>query len=163
MAARGAGASIRHLSVRTRAGTAAATRIHGSTTACVITVTLAAPDGTDCRCSEEAQQVSACGCVRPWSFPEPGASAGCIGHESSSEQHVRRAWGVGSQPAQSPVLPAHSAMASNTAETRLQKFRTSIRMVRRVADCQPRTAAIDPLLLETCGPRSSRGKTDASH
>jgi len=152
MAARGAGASIRHLSVRTRAGTAAATRIHGSTTACVITVTLAAADGADCCCSEEAQQVSACGCVRPWSIPEPCASAGCIGHESSSEQHVRRAWGVGSQPAQSPALPTHSVMASNTAETRLQKFRTSIRMVRRIANCQPRTAAIDPLLLEN--PRS---------
>ena len=68
--------------------------------------------------SDDAQQLSACACVSTRSDPERCESPLCTGHSAPSAQHVIRASGLGSQPAQTAAFPAINAKVSARADKR---------------------------------------------
>jgi hypothetical protein len=80
-----------------------------------------------CR-SDDAQQLSACAWVTRWCEGEFCDSPVCIGHLSPPVQHAMRAAGVAAQPAHSATLPPTSASTVATAEARLRKLSTALRM-----------------------------------
>ncbi len=60
---------------------------------------------------------------------ELGESDLCIGHGPASEQQAIRASGVAIQPAHTATLPADSATVTRSAESRLLRISTDLRML----------------------------------
>ena len=87
--------------------------------------------------SDDAQQLSACAWVSTRADPELCESPLCIGHSAPSAQHAMRASGVGSHPAQIAAFPATSPMAKITADTRLMRIRTTLRMLKPGQSVKP--------------------------
>ena len=133
----GIGADVRHASLRTRAGTLAGRTTPTPSTAAVIAVTNEGLDWLEFWPSDDAQQLSACACVRTRSDPERCESPLCIGHSTPSAQHAMRASGVGSHPAQIAAFPARSPMAKMTADRRLMRIRTCLRMLKPGRSVKP--------------------------
>ncbi len=86
--------------------------------------------------SDDAQQLSACACVRTRSDAELCGSRLCIG-QSPSAQQAMRASGVANHPAQIAAFPARSPMANMKANRRLMKIRTSLRMLKPGQSVKP--------------------------
>ena len=102
--AMGIGADVRQASLRTRAGTSAGRTIPTPRTAAVMAATNDGLGWLEFSRSDDAQQLSACACVRTRSDPERCESPLCIGHSSPSAQQAMRASGVANQPAQIAAL-----------------------------------------------------------
>jgi hypothetical protein len=102
--------------------------------------------------SDDAQQLSACACVRTRSDPELCESPLCIGQSPPSAQQAMRASGVASHPAQTAAFPAIRPMAKMTADRRLMRIRTSQRMLKLGQSVKP-THVAGPL-----HDRESRGR-----
>jgi hypothetical protein len=79
--------------------------------------------------SADAQQLSACACVRTRADPELSESPLCIGHSWPSEQQAIRSSGVANQPAHTAAFPTRSPAAKRTAESRLIRIGTDLRML----------------------------------
>lgn len=88
--------------------------------------------------SADAQQLSACPCVRTRSDPELCDSPLCIGHSWPSEQQAMRASGVANQPAHTAAFPARSPAAKRTADRRLITIGTDLRMLEPGRRVKPR-------------------------
>src|SRR5688572_5880449 len=95
-------------------------------------------DWLDCWPSDEAQQLSACTCVRTRPGPERCESPLCIGHSWPSEQQAMRASGVANQPTHTAALPARSPVAKRTADRRLITIGTDLRMLEPCRRVKPR-------------------------
>ena len=76
--------------------------------------------------SDDAQQLSACACVRTRSDPERCEWPLCIGHSAPSAQHAMRASGVGIHPAQIAAFPAIRPNVSARAARRWMSLTTSL-------------------------------------
>jgi hypothetical protein len=127
--AMGIGAAVRHASLSTRAGTLAGRITPTPSTAEVMA---GANEGLvllEFWPSADAQQLSACACVRTRADPEPCELPLCIGHSWPSEQQAIRASGVANQPTHTAAFPARSPAAKTTAERRLIKSGTDLRML----------------------------------
>jgi hypothetical protein len=125
----GIGADVRHASLRTRAGTLAGRTTATPSTAEVMALANEGLDWLEFWPSADAQQLSACACVRTRADPEPCESPECIGHSWPSEQQAMRASGVANQPAHTAGLPPRSPAAKRTAERRLIRIGTNLRML----------------------------------
>ena len=125
----GIGEDVRHASLRTRAGTLAGMTTPTPSTAAVMAVTSEGLDRLEFWPSADAQQLSACACVRTRSDPELCESPLCIGHSWPSEQQAMRASGVANQPAHTAAFPARSPAAKRTADRRLITIGTDLRML----------------------------------
>jgi len=68
----------------------------------------------------------------------------CIGHSPPFEQHSLRASGVANQPEHTAASPARSPAARRTADRRLIKIGTALRMLKAEPTCQT------GILPETC-------------
>jgi hypothetical protein len=88
--------------------------------------------------SADAQQLSACACVRTRADPELCESPLCIGHSWASEQQAMRASGVANQPAHTAAFPARSPAAKRTADRRLITIGTNLRMLEPGRRVKPR-------------------------
>ena len=88
--------------------------------------------------SADAQQLSACACVRTRPDPERCESPLCIGHSPPSEQQAMRASGVANQPAHTAAFPARSPAAKRTADRRLITIGTDLRMLEPSRRVKPR-------------------------
>jgi hypothetical protein len=88
--------------------------------------------------SADAQQLSACACVRTRADPELCASPLCIGHSWPSEQQAMRSSGVANQPAHTAAFPARSPAAKRTADRRLITVGTALRMLEPSRRVKPR-------------------------
>ena len=88
--------------------------------------------------SADAQQLSACACVRTRSDPERCESPLCIGHSSPSAQQAMRASGVANHPAHTAAFPARSPAAKRTADRRLITIGTDLRMLEPSRRVKPR-------------------------
>ena len=80
--------------------------------------------------SDAAQQLSASAWLTEWLEGTSRDADLCIG-QSPSVQHAMRASGEGIQPAQMAGFPAAKASMTNTAEKRLLKVSTLLRMLER--------------------------------
>ncbi len=124
--AMGIGADVRQASLRTRAGTLAGRTTPTPSTAAVMAVTNEGLDWLEFWPSADAQQLSACACVRTRSDPERWESPLCIGHSAPSAQHAMRASGVGSHPAQTAAFPAIRPNVSARAARRWTSLTTPL-------------------------------------
>lgn len=88
-------------------------------------------EGQESCCSDAAQQLSASACVMTRDEPESSEPALCIGQEPPWEQQATRASGVANHPAHTDTLLAARARIMRTAETRLSKLTTILRMPER--------------------------------
>jgi hypothetical protein len=104
--AMGIGADVRHASLKRRAGTLAGRTTATPSTAAVMVVTNEGLDWLECWPSDDAQQLSACTCVRTRADPERCESPLCIGHSPPSAQQAMRASGLGIHPAHIAAFPA---------------------------------------------------------
>ena len=127
--AMGIGADVRHASLRTRAGTLAGRTLPTPRTAAVMAVTNEGLDWLEFSRSDDAQQLSACACVRSRSDPERCESPLCMGQWPPSAQQAIRASGVGNQPAHTAPLAAARAIARTAADMRLLNLNTAPRML----------------------------------
>ena len=116
--ATGIGADVRHASLRTRAGTLAGRTIPTPRTAAVMAATNEEFDWLEFSRSDNAQQLSACACVRTRADPELWEFPLCMGQSPPSAQQAMRASAVGIQPAQIAAFPATRARVSTTAASR---------------------------------------------
>src|SRR5688572_18846730 len=124
----GIGADVRQASLRTRAGTLGGRTTPTPSTAAVMAATNEGLDWLELWPSAAAQQLSACACVRTRSNPERSESPLCIGHSMPSAQQAMRASGVANQPAHTAAFPARSPAAKKTADRRLTRIGTDLRM-----------------------------------
>ena len=76
--------------------------------------------------SADAQQLSACACVRARSDAELCESPLCIGHSLSSTQQAMRASGVANHPAQVAAFPAIRPNVSDRAARRRTNLTTPL-------------------------------------
>jgi hypothetical protein len=95
-------------------------------TAAVIAVTNEGLDWLEFWPSAEAQQLSACACVRTRADPGLCESPLCMGHSTPSAQHAMRASGVGIHPAQTAGFPAIRPSVSAKAARRWTSLTTSL-------------------------------------
>lgn len=95
-------------------------------TAAVIAVTNEGLDWLEFWPSAEAQQLSACACVRTRADPGLCESPLCMGHSTPSAQHAMRASGVGIHPAQTAAFPAIRPSVSAKAARRWTSLTTSL-------------------------------------
>ena len=107
-------------------------------TAAVMAVTSEGLDWWEFWPSAEAQQLSACACVRTRADPELCESPLCIGHSRPSEQQAMRASGIANQPAHTAAFPARSPAAKRTADRRLITIGTDLRMLEPSRRVKPR-------------------------
>ena len=121
--------SCRHASLSTRAGTLAGRTTPTPSTAAVMAVTKVGLDWLELWPSADAQQLSAWACVSTRSDPERCESPLCIGHSAPSAQHAMRASGVASHPAQTAAFPTRSPAVRRTADRRLIRIGTALRML----------------------------------
>jgi hypothetical protein len=122
----GTGADVRQASLSTRAGTSAGRTTPTPSTAAVMAVTNEGLDWLDFWPSDDAQQLSACACVRTRRDAEPWESLLCIGHSAPSAQHAMRASGVGNHPAQIAAFPATRPNVSARAARRWTSLDTPL-------------------------------------
>jgi hypothetical protein len=122
----GIGAVVRHPSLRTRAGTLTGRTVPAPRTATVMAATNVRSDWWEVLLSDDAQQLSACACVKTRADPEPCEAPLCIGHWLPSPQQAMRASGVGNHPAQIAVFPAINARVSPRAARRSANFSTCL-------------------------------------
>jgi hypothetical protein len=123
--AMGIGADVRQASLRTRAGTLAGRTTPTPSTAAVMAVTNEGLDWLEFWPSADAQQLSACSCVRTRPDPERCESPLCMGHSPPSAQQAMRASGVGIHPAQIAAFPAIKARVKAMAKRRCRTRTTS--------------------------------------
>ena len=121
----GIGATVRQLSLRTRAGTVAGRATPVPRTALEMAATNVESDWLEFLCSADAQQLSACAWLMTRADPELCESPLCIGH-ALSEQHAMRASGVAAQPAHTATLPAEMRTVSARANSRLLRVSTPL-------------------------------------
>ena len=121
----GIGADVRHVSLRTRAGTLTGSTVPPPRTAAVMAVANEGLDCLECSRSDDAQQLSACACVRTRADPLCESPL-CIGHSAPSAQHAMRASGVGSHPAQIAAFPAIRPNASARTARRWTSLTTAL-------------------------------------
>ena len=122
----GYGADVRHASLRTSAGTLAGRTTPTPSTAAVMAVINEGLDWLE-RCpSADAQQLSACTCVRTRPDLEWCESPLCMGHSAPSAQQAMRASAVGIQPAQIAAFPAIRPSVSARAARRLTSLTTRL-------------------------------------
>ena len=124
--AMGVGADVRQASLRTRAGTLAGRTTPTPSTAAVIAVTNDGLDWLDRWPSADAQQLSACSCVRTRLDPERCELSLCMGHSPPSAQQAMRASAVGIQPAQIAAFPANRPNVSTRAARRWTSLTTYV-------------------------------------
>jgi hypothetical protein len=122
--AMGIGADVRQASLSTRAGTLAGRTTPTPSTAAVMAVTNEGLDWLECWPSADAQQLSACNCVRTRPDPERCESPLCMGHSPPSAQQAMRASAVGIQPAQIAAFPAIRPNVSARAARRWTSLTT---------------------------------------
>jgi hypothetical protein len=122
----GIGADVRHASLRTRAGTLTGKTTPTPSTAAVMAVTDEVLDWLEFWPSADAQQLSACACVRRRADPELCESPLCIGHSWPCEQQAMRASGVGIHPAQIAAFPATRPNVSARAARRRTSLPTCL-------------------------------------
>jgi hypothetical protein len=134
----GIGVDVRQASLRTSAGTLAGRTTPTPSTAAVMAVTNEGLYWLEFWPSADAQQLSACACVRTRADPEPCESPLCIGHSWPSEQQAMRASGVANQPAHTAAFPARSPAAKRTADRRLIAIGTGLRMLEPSQRVKPR-------------------------
>src|SRR5687768_6317237 len=107
----GIGADVRQASLSTRAGTLAGRTTPTPSTAAVMAVGDEGLYSLEFWPSADAQQLSACACVRTRADPELSESPLCIGHSWPSEQQAIRSSGVANQPAHTAAFPTRSPAA----------------------------------------------------
>lgn len=123
------GVTTRQRSLRTRAGTVGGRAIPVPRTALEIVATNVTLDWLEFSRSDDAQQLSACACVRTRADPDLREAPLCIGHSWPSEQQAMRASAVANQPAHTAAFPARSPAAMRTADRRLITIGTAPRML----------------------------------
>ena len=130
----GIGADVRQALLRTSAGTLAGTTIPTPRTAAVMATTGAGLDWPEFPSSDDAQQLSACACVKPCSDPDRCESPLCIVH-SPPAQHAMRASALGIHPAQTAPFPPIRASVKAVAERR-RTIRSTPKNAPRRKPCQ---------------------------
>ena len=120
----GIGATVRHPSLKKRAGTVAGRATPVPRTALEMAAAKVGFDWLEVSFPADAQHASACACVMTRADPELCDSPLCIGHPLSEQQAIR-ASGVGAHPAQIAALPAEMRTVNASANSRLRRVSTS--------------------------------------
>ena len=141
------GVTTRQRSLRTRAGTVGGRAIPVPRTALEIVATNVRLDWLEFSRSDDAQQLSACACVRTRADPDLCEAPLCIGHSWPSEQQAMRASAVANQPAHTAAFPARSPAAMRTADRRLITIGTALRMLEPRRRVKPRANGSGSIVL----------------
>ena len=120
----GNGTDVRHAITQNESRNAGGQDHLDAETAAVMAATNVGLDWLEFSRSDDAQQLSACACVRTRADPKLCESRLCIGHSWPSAQQAMRASGVANQPAHTAAFPARSPAAKRTADRRLITIRT---------------------------------------